>query len=141
MRIRPWLIFAPLLAAQAMSALGQTAPAGAQSTVLASGHFDSIPEMGVYFRIYGAHLGAGQHATYAGSNALLYELEGSAAIDIDGTPQDLASERAAFVPAGRARAGPGRGVLGRGMPVPQPAARPRIEQPTAVVARRRPADG
>jgi mannose-6-phosphate isomerase-like protein (cupin superfamily) len=115
MRIRPWLIFASLLAAQAMLALGQTAPASAQSTVLASGHFDSIPEMGVYFRIYGARLGAGQHATYAGSNALLYELEGSAAIDIDGTPQDLAAERAAFVPAGRVTtiraAGPEAAVL------------------------------
>jgi hypothetical protein len=43
-------------------------------TVLATGQLASVVALPVYFRLYRAHLPAGQRSTYRGSSAMLYKI-------------------------------------------------------------------
>jgi quercetin dioxygenase-like cupin family protein len=97
-----WLVLTVALSAPAFPAPGQTAPAAAMRTLLATGHLASVTEAPLYFRLYRARLPAGQRASYGGSNAMLYGVSGALAIDIGGATQPLAEGTGAFVPAGQA---------------------------------------
>ncbi len=102
MRIRSWLMLALAFSAPAFPAPGQTAPATAVRTLLAAGRLASVTEMPLYLRLYRVHLPAGQHSSYDGSNAILYDLSGASAIEIGGATQSLAEGAGTFIPAGQA---------------------------------------
>jgi quercetin dioxygenase-like cupin family protein len=71
-------------------------------TVLATGQLASVVALPVYFRLYRAHLPAGQRSTYRGSSAMLYEISGAATLDFgEGRTQSLAEGAAVFVEPGQ----------------------------------------
>jgi hypothetical protein len=87
--------------------------AGAQSTeaqseipaptLLATAHLEGVANLPYFFRLYRARLPAAQHATYRGSGAMLYDLKGAPAIEIEGgAVQPLAEGAGVFVAAGQA---------------------------------------
>jgi uncharacterized cupin superfamily protein len=74
----------------------------AAPTLLATTHLDSVVVLPLYFRLYRAHLPAAQHASYRGSDTMLYDLAGAPAMEIEGAAtQRLAEGAGAFVPAGQ----------------------------------------
>src|SRR5437667_5084846 len=75
---------------------GQTESRG--QAVLATAHLDSVVELPLFFRLYRARLPAAQHASYQGSNAMLYDLAGASTIQLDGAaPEPLAEGAGAFI--------------------------------------------
>ncbi len=102
MPIRAGLAAVLLFLLSGMPALAQPQSAGPAPTVLASAHLDSVIELPLFFRLYRAHLPAAQHASYEGSSAMLYDLSGASAIQIDGAAAQPLSEGAGvFIAAGR----------------------------------------
>ncbi len=113
MHVKPKLIHVPLRAVLALAlatillvphqlAIGQTETPDAAATPLALGHLSSVVDMPMFLRLYRAYLPAGKQIAYEGSNALLYDLSGAAAITSDGgalLPLDKGA--GAFIPAGR----------------------------------------
>jgi quercetin dioxygenase-like cupin family protein len=98
----PCLAFALVVTAPGMQAAAQSQPESPDSALLATGHLASVVDMPLYFRLYRAHLPAAQHASYRGSNAMLYDLSGTPAMGIDGAAaQPLTEGTGAFVAAGQ----------------------------------------
>jgi quercetin dioxygenase-like cupin family protein len=102
MRIRAGLAAVLVFALPGMPALAQPQSESPALTVLASVHLDSVIELPLFFRLYGGHLPAAQHASYQGSSAMLYDLSGASTIHIDGgTAQPLAEGAGVFIAAGQ----------------------------------------
>jgi hypothetical protein len=113
MRLGACLVLALVFAVMGMQAVAQPQSAGAQSagaqweipapTVLATAHLESVADLPYYFRLYRARLPAAQHATYRGSGAMLYDLKGASAIEVEGAAaRPLAEGAGVFVAAGQA---------------------------------------
>lgn len=92
--------------AGAQSAGAQSAEAQSEipaPTLLATAHLEGVANLPYFFRLYRARLPAAQHATYRGSGAMLYDLKGAPAIEIEGgAVQPLAEGAGVFVAAGQA---------------------------------------
>jgi quercetin dioxygenase-like cupin family protein len=102
MRIRPGLAAVLVFALLGMPVGAQDQPAGTVRTLLASGHLDSVVELPLFFRLYRARLPAAQHATYQGSNVMLYDLSGASTIQVaGGAAQPFAEGTGAFIAAGQ----------------------------------------
>jgi quercetin dioxygenase-like cupin family protein len=106
MPIRAGLAAALVALLLGMPALAQpqseSPPDSPAQTVLASAHLDSVIDLPLFLRLYRAHLPAAQHASYEGSSAMLYDLSGASAIQIDGAAAQPLSEGAGvFIAAGR----------------------------------------
>src|SRR5439155_20820143 len=102
MPIRLGLAFVMVFAPLGMLALAQSQSESPGTTVLASGHLDSVVELPLFLRLYRARLPAAQHASYQGSSALLYDLSGTSMIQIGGgTAEPLAEGAGAFIAAGQ----------------------------------------
>src|SRR5437870_6397974 len=70
--------------------------------VLATAHLDSVVELPLFFRLYRARLPAAQHASYQGSNAMLYDLAGASTIQVEGAAAEpLAEGAGTFIAAGQ----------------------------------------
>jgi len=96
--LRNCSLLALLFVLLAPLARAQTPPAGTVSTPLAAAHLASVVNLPLYFRLYHARLPAAQSTFYQGSNAMLYDLSGAAAITIDGgAAQTLAEGAGAFL--------------------------------------------
>jgi len=103
MRILASLTIALLCCSPGSKAVAQDPPAGTVRTLLASGHLASVVDLPLFLRLYRARLPAGQHASYQGASAMLYDLSGTSTIDIDGgAAQPLAEGAGAFIAAGQA---------------------------------------
>jgi mannose-6-phosphate isomerase-like protein (cupin superfamily) len=113
MRLGKGSVLALIFAVLGMPAIAQTQPSrappgGAQSetpapTLLATAHLEGVANLPYFFRLYRARLPAAQHASYRGSGAMLYDLRGAAAIEIEGDGvQPLAEGAGVFVAAGQA---------------------------------------
>src|SRR6266481_1998507 len=103
MRTFSCLAIALLCCSPASKAVAQDRPAATARTLLASGHLASVVDLPLFLRLYRARLPAGQHASYQGSSALLYDLSGTSTIDIDGAAaQPLAEGAGTFIAAGQA---------------------------------------
>jgi hypothetical protein len=80
----------------------QTPPETTVRTPLAAAHLASVVDLPLYFRLYHARLPAAHSTSYQGSNAMLYDLSGAAAITIDGgVAQSLAEGAGAFLATGQ----------------------------------------
>lgn len=83
-------------------ALAQAEPPGAIETTLAAGRLDSVVSMPLYLRLYIARLPAATRTVYEGSSAMLYDLSGTASLEVkDDTAQPLAAGAGVFIAAGR----------------------------------------
>src|SRR5229473_3115487 len=96
------LAFALAFALLWIPALAQPQSESPATTVLASGHLDSVVELPLFLRLYRARLPAAQHASYQGSTAMLYDLSGASTIQVDGgAAQPLAEGAGTFIAAGQ----------------------------------------
>ncbi len=105
MRLGKCSVLALVFALLGVQAVAQPQPQSESSapTLLATGPLASVVDLPFYFRLYRARVPAAQHATYRGSSAMLYDLSGAAAMEIEGGgAQRLAEGAGAFVEAGRA---------------------------------------
>jgi quercetin dioxygenase-like cupin family protein len=85
-----------------MPAIAEPLSENSASTLLATGHLASVVELPMFLRLYRAHLPAAQHASYQGAIAMLYELSGTAMIEIGGAAARPFPEGAgAFIAAGQ----------------------------------------
>src|SRR5260370_31986843 len=101
MRIRPGLAAVLVCALLGVPAVAEPQSDRPALTVLATGHLDSVVELPLFFRLYRARLPAAQHATYQGSNVMLYDLSGASTIQIaGGAAQPFAAGTGAFIAAG-----------------------------------------
>jgi quercetin dioxygenase-like cupin family protein len=100
--LRKGCVLALLLVPLAPFARAQTQPASTDRAPLAAAHLASVVDLPLYFRLYHARLPAAQSTFYQGSNAMLYDLSGDAAITIDGgATQALAEGAGAFLATGQ----------------------------------------
>src|SRR5258708_33394514 len=116
MQISLCLAIALLCCLPGSVAVAQDQPGGAGRTVLASGHLDSVTALPLFFRLYRARLPAGQHASYQGASAMLYDLSGTSTIAIDGGAARPPAEGAGVFIA----AGPAMAHTGAHSPPPEP---------------------
>jgi quercetin dioxygenase-like cupin family protein len=102
MPIRPGLALVLVVALLGLPAAAQAQSENADQSVLATGHLDSVVDLPLFLRLYRARLPAAQHASYQGSNAMLYDLSGAATIQVEGTAaQPLGEGEGAFIAAGQ----------------------------------------
>ena len=83
-----------------LSADAQTQPANTVRTLLTSGRLASVVDMPLYFRLLRVRLPPLEQATYAGPNAVLYDLSGGLAASIGSTAQTVSEGAGTFIPAG-----------------------------------------
>ena len=84
----------PLLSADA-----QTQPANTVRTLLAGGRLASVVDTPLYFRLVRVRLPPLEQATYAGPNAVLYDLAGGLTATIGSTAQTVLEGAGIFIPA------------------------------------------
>jgi hypothetical protein len=101
MDLRRGLTMALAFALLGTPGVAQTQPGNPAATRLATVRLPSVVDMPLYFRLYSIHLPPAQRTIYEGANAMLYGLSGTAAVDIDGTPQPLPAGAGTFIAAGR----------------------------------------
>ena len=102
MRIGSYIAIALLGCVPGLTAVAQAQSESPAQAVLATAHLDSVVELPLFFRLYRARLPAAQHASYQGSNAMLYDLAGASTIQVEGAaPEPLAEGAGAFIAAGQ----------------------------------------
>ncbi len=85
-----------------LAALAQAEPPGAISVPLAAGRLDSVVSMPMYLRLYIARLPAAAHAVYEGPSAMLYDVSGTASVEVkDDAAHPLAAGAGVFIAPGR----------------------------------------
>jgi hypothetical protein len=100
MRVRFCPVFLLILSMLPPAALAQSQPASTVRTVLAAGRLASVVDTPLYFRLFRVALPATQDLRYSGPNAMLYDLSGTVALNLDGGNQPIAEGAGALIPAG-----------------------------------------
>ena len=102
MRVHPGAVLLMILAASAQPAFAQSQPANTVRALLAAGRLGSVTDTPLRFRLLSVQLPAAGHASYTGSNSLLYALSGGLTVTLDGVTQAVSTGSGVFIPAGQA---------------------------------------
>jgi len=105
MRVHPGavlLMILAILAAAALPAFAQSQPANTVRALLAAGRLGSVTDTPLRFRLLSVQLPAAGHASYTGSNSLLYALSGGLTVTLDGVTQAVSTGNGVFIPSGQA---------------------------------------
>src|SRR5437588_10327935 len=102
MRISSYIAVALLCCVPGLTAAVHAQPESPGQALLATAHLDSVVELPLFFRLYRARVPAAQHASYQGSNAMLYDLAGSSTIQVEGAAaKPLVEGAGTFIAAGQ----------------------------------------